>query len=256
MVRKTFFNFILSLSFISGQSNLKEGIISYNKRHEACIEDRAHPAQISNAITYFEKALNNEIDKKAASIYLLKSYYFKAKFAENDKSLKKMIFEKGKELGSNLIEEFPESVECRYWYLVNLGSWAEEYGIFAAAKEGVADQMKFHSEKIIELDPKYEQGAGYLLLGAVHYKAPYIPFILSWPNNRDAIKYLQLALDTGDAEIAQMVYLSQALYKGKKKDEAISLLGKAMKTVPSKDNYASDWEWIKKARNIFYRYKK
>ena len=97
-----------------------------------------------------------------------------------------------------MVEKFPNSVEYRYWYLVNLGSWAEEYGVFAAAREGVADQMRYHSKKIIEIDPYYENGAGYFLLGAVHYKAPYIPFILSWPNNNDALKYLELAQATGE----------------------------------------------------------
>ena len=53
-----------------------------------------------------------------------------------------------------------------------------------------------------------------------------------------------------------MVYLSQALYKGKRKDEAIILIDKAMNIVPSNDNYASDWEWIKKAKNISKSYKK
>jgi tetratricopeptide (TPR) repeat protein len=212
--------------------------------------------QIEMAITYFENVLSNKTNKKEAALYLLKSYYFKGKFAEEDRVLKKKILKKGKDFGLGLIEEFPNSIECRYWYLVNLGSWAEEYGIFAAAKEGVADQMKYHSEKIISLNPEYENGAGYLLLGAVHYKAPYIPFILSWPNNKEAIKYLQLAHNTGNVEIAQMVYLSQALHKGKRKDEAIILIDKAMNIVPSNDNYASDWEWIKKAKNISKSYKK
>jgi len=246
----------LLLAFSFGQSDFQKGVTHYNKRHEGCIEDRAKPMQIERAITYFENVLSNETNKKEAALYLLKSYYFKGKFAEEDKDLKKKILKKGKDFGLGLIEEFPNSVECRYWYLVNLGSWAEEYGIFAAAKEGVADQMKYHSGKIISLNPEYENGAGYFLLGAVHYKAPYIPFILSWPNNKEAIKYLRLAYDTGDVEIAQMVYLSQALHKGKRKDEAIFLIEKAMNVEPSKDNYASDWEWVKKAKNIFHKYKK
>ena len=246
----------LLLAFSFGQSDFQKGVTHYNKRHEGCIEDRAKPMQIERAITYFENVLSNETNKKEAALYLLKSYYFKGKFAEEDKDLKKKILKKGKDFGLGLIEEFPNSVECRYWYLVNLGSWAEEYGIFAAAKEGVADQMKYHSGKIISLNPEYENGAGYFLLGAVHYKAPYIPFILSWPNNKEAIKYLRLAYDTGDVDIAQMVYLSQALHKGKRKDEAIFLIEKAMNVEPSKDNYASDWEWIKKAKNIFHKYKK
>ena len=88
------------------------------------------------------------------------------------------------------------------------------------------------------------------LLGAVHYKAPYIPFILSWPNNNDALKYLELAQATGEPEIAQIVYYAQALDKDKNRAEAIKLLETVIKRIPSADNFASDWEWIKKAKVI------
>ena len=95
--------------------------------------------------------------KPILPLYLLKSYYFKSKFVLEDKKLKKEFLKKGKNLGQEYVEKFPESVEYRYWYLVNLGSWAEEYGILAAAREGVADQMRFHSKKIIELDPNWAE---------------------------------------------------------------------------------------------------
>ena len=204
----------------------------------------------NGAIAHFEKALDKKDDKYEASLYLLKSYYFKSKFVVKDKKVKKDLLKKGKDLGLSLVEKFPNSVEYRYWYLVNLGSWAEEYGVFAAAREGVADQMRYHSKKIIEIDPYYENGAGYFLLGAVHYKAPYIPFILSWPNNNDALKYLELAQATGEPEIAQIVYYAQALDKDKNRVEAIKLLEAVIKRIPSADNFASDWEWIKKAKII------
>ena len=84
----------------------------------------------------------------------------------------------------------------------------------------------------------------------MHFKSPYIPFILSWPNNNDALKYLELAQATGEAEIAQIVYYAQALNKDKNKVEAIKLLEAVIKKIPSADNFASDWEWIKKAKII------
>tara|TARA_Y100000768_G_scaffold326488_1_gene263821 strand:+ start:1058 stop:1828 length:771 start_codon:yes stop_codon:yes gene_type:complete len=250
MFPKIFLISFFLFSIIFCQSDLEQGIIQYNNRHLGCIEDRAKSEPISKAIIHFENALNNEAEKSEASLYLLKSYFFKSKFVINDKILKKDLLRKGKDLGSILVNNFPSSVDYRYWYLVNLGSWAEEYGVFAAAKEGVADQMRYHSKKIIDIDSDYENGAGYFLLGAVHYKAPYIPFILSWPNNKEAIKYLKLANKTGDAEIAQVVYLAEALNKDKKKAEAIKLLESVINNIPSEDNYASDWEWIKKARII------
>ena len=250
MFPKIFLISFFLFSIIFCQSDLEQGIEQYNNRHLGCIEDRAKSEPISKAIIHFENALSNEVEKSEASLYLLKSYFFKSKFVINDKILKKDLLRKGKDLGSILVNNFPSSVDYRYWYLVNLGSWAEEYGVFAAAKEGVADQMRYHSKKIIDIDSDYENGAGYFLLGAVHYKAPYIPFILSWPNNKEAIKYLKLANKTGDAEIAQVVYLAEALNKDKKKAEAIKLLESVINNIPSEDNYASDWEWIKKARII------
>ena len=256
LIRFLLLFFCLSMMIASAKANMHIGIKLYENRHFDILNDSNPDKNIDKAILFFSNKINDPLYEKEAALYLLKSYYFKGKFAEEDRALKKKILKKGKDFGLGLIEEFPNSIECRYWYLVNLGSWAEEYGIFAAAKEGVADQMKYHSEKIISLNPEYENGAGYLLLGAVHYKAPYIPFILSWPNNKEAIKYLQLAYNTGNVEIAQMVYLSQAFYKGKRRDEAIILIEKAMEVVPSNDNYASDWEWIKKAKNISQSYKK
>jgi hypothetical protein len=139
--------------------------------------------------------------------------------------------------------------------LVNLGSWAEVYGVLSAAREGVADKMRTYSKKIIDMDPKYEDGAGYFMLGAVHYKSPYIPFLLSWPSNSDAIKWLELAYNTGESKIAQAVYLAMAYKKDGQKIKAVELLDKIVSSSPSSEYFASDWEWIKKAKTLSLEYK-
>ena len=140
---------------------------------------------------------------------IAKAYYFKGEYVFRDENDKKNIFDKGKELAEKYISIYPESAEIRYWYLVNLGSWAEVYGILKAAREGVADIMKEQSEKIIVLNPNYKNGGGYFMLGAVHLKSPYIPFLLSWPDKDEAVKYLQLAVDTGEASLVQKKYLEE-----------------------------------------------
>ena len=77
------------------------------------------------------------------------------------KKNKNLIFSKGKELAEKYIKKYPDSAPFQFWYLVNLGSWSEVYGIITAAREGVADLMKNHSKIIISLDPEYENGGGY-----------------------------------------------------------------------------------------------
>ena len=110
--------------------------------------------------------------------------------------------------------------------------------------------MRTHSEKIIELDPEYRNGGGYFMLGAVHFKSPYIPFLLSWPDNDDAIKYLQLSVDTGNAEMNQKNYLAQALSKDGQDKKARVLLEGVLNTKPSADTMVEDLDDIKEARQI------
>jgi len=124
------------------------------------------------------------------------------------------------------------------------------YGILAAAREGVSDLMRTHSEKIIELDPKFRNGGGYFMLGAVHFKSPYIPFLLSWPDNDEAIKYLQLAVETGKAEMNQKNYLAQAINKDGQVEKARILLMEVVNTEPDPANLVEDLDDIKEAKQL------
>ena len=235
------------------QSNLEKGLAAYNRRAVGSIEDQANPKQINDAIEFFQFAMDES--KVEAVVGLLKSYYFKGKYVAKTEDEQKVIYNNAKELALENLDKYPKNVELHFWYLSNLGSWAEVYGILTAAKEGVADQMKDHALTIIALNPNYEDGGGYFMLGAVHYKSPYIPFFLSWPDNDEAIKWLKKANETGEAKPVQKVYLAQALFKNKEKSSAISLLEAVTNMTPTKAEPLADWEQIKKARILLKEYR-
>ncbi len=243
------------IGVLLAQPNLEKGTAAYNRRAVGSVEDKAQAEAINEALEYFEAAMGDPDSEIAAIVGLLKSYYFKGKFVARTEDHQKKVFDKAKKLARIYIQKYPNRVDLRYWYLTNLGSWAEVYGILAAAREGVADQMKDHALKIIELDPEYEDGGGYLMLGAVHYKSPYIPFILSWPDNEEAVKWLKKANETGEARPVQKVYLAQALYKEKERKKAIALLKEVASMTPSSDHLVDDWEQIKKARALLKEYR-
>jgi len=205
--------FLLLFSFTLAQSDMELGIDAYNKRGEGSTGATAQSGPINEAINHFKRAFKYPENELDAGIYLLQSYYYKGKYVLKDENSQKEAFSRGKVLSEELIKKYPNSGALRYWYLVNLGSWAEVYGIIAAAREGVADIMRTESLKIIELDPNYQNGGGYFMLGAVHYKSPRIPFLLSWPSNDEAVKYLTMAYETGSTTPNQTVYLAQALKK-------------------------------------------
>ena len=221
--RVAFFIFI-SISLIIAQNNIELGIKKYNERSSGSEGNKADGKIISSAINYFEDAIKTKDKELEAGIFLLKSYYFKGKHVATDDEERKLIYNLGKNLSERLLITYPESVAIRYWYLINLGSWAEVYGTLAAAKEGVADIMRDQSKKIIEIDPYYANGGGYFMLGAVHLKSPRIPFILSWPNNKKAVDYLTKAYNTGQRTFSQTVYLARALKKTGEDNKAKKLL--------------------------------
>ena len=213
------------ISSISAEiTNYERGLLLYEKRANNAVGLKANTAFIDKAINEFLKGFKTADSELNAGIYLLRCYYYKGKFIAKDDQEKKEFFNQGKALGEKLIELYPKSAGAYYWYLVNLGSWAEVYGILSAAKEGVANTMREYSNKIIDIDSSYSDGGGYFMLGAVHLKSPYIPFILSWPSDEMALDYLSLAYETGDSTPSQTVYLARALYTNDKKKKAISLL--------------------------------
>ena len=240
---------------ICSQNELEKGIALYNQRLEGSVKSSARPEPITNAINHFQDALKNSGTETDAELYLLQSYYFRGKYVHNNKEKQKADFTKGKNLGEKCIKKYSDSASFRYWYLVNLGSWSEVYGIITAAREGLADLMKEHSEIIISLDPKYENGGGYFMLGAVHFKSPYIPFFLSWPNNDKAITYLTKALTIGEETPNQKVYLAQALYRDGKKNRAIDILKEVANMQPSKEEIVRDWEQIELAEQLLSEYR-
>ena len=110
--------------------------------------------------------------------------------------------------------------------------------------------MKTHSEKIIKLDSEYQDGGGYFMLGAVHFKSPYIPFLLSWPDNDEAIKYLQMSLNTGKPTLNQKVYLAKALNKDGQIDIAKKLLREVINSEPEIANLVEELDDIEEARQL------
>ncbi len=248
--------FLCICSFLLGEmTTFEKGIKFYNARSENALGLKAQAGPINYAIDEFIKLQNNPDKKLESGIYLLRCYYYKGKFVANSDEQKKTVFNEGKALGERLIESYPESAPARYWYLVNLGSWAEVYGILSAAKEGVADLMRDHSNKIIQLDPEYSNGGGYFMLGAVHFKSPYIPFILSWPRNDKAIEYLTKAFESGRATPSQTVYLARAVYKDGQKDKAKNLLIALLDQPFSENEPVEDYEQHHEAKTLLEDWK-
>ena len=246
---------ILMFSILFSQTNeFETGISYYNNRAEGASGLIPSDSNITKAIKIFEslqEPYNTSEQDLNAGLYLTKSYYFMAQYVAQEKDDKKLYFDLAKELSERYIYKYPNSVELLYWNLATMSNWAKLIGVRQLSRLGAADNYREKAVDVIVMDPNYEDGGGYFLLGAVYFTAPYIPLIISWPSDEKAIKYFKKAVDTGRSTPLQMLYLAQALIKVDKKGEAKDVLQKIIKLTPDSYNYIEDSHYIREAKNIW-----
>ena len=246
-----------ALSSFAQQSEMDLGTNHYLKRSEGASEDLvALPENINKAITHFSNALSDSTTEAEAVHQLLKCYYFKGNCVETEKDKKLVVYNESVKLGEDMVAKYPNSVHIRYWLLVNKAKWGETSGIMKAARSGLADKLKTLCEEVIEMDPNYLDGAAYMMLGIVHYKTPYIPFILSWPDDDDAIEYLEKAVELQPGHLMSNLYLGQVLYDEGFKDRGLEILEAVSASKPGEEYPLEDEKDIRFSRVMLAKYRK
>lgn len=246
----------ISAAAFAQQSVLKSGIDAFNRRAEGATGLQATAGNIDQAITHLKKALLSIADEEKATVYLMRSYYFKGTFVETEKDKRKAVYDLSKALGEKQIVKFPKSAAVHYWYLANMAKWGETSGIMKAAKEGLADLLFTLCNKVIELDPAYSYGAGYRMLGVIHYKTPYIPFLISWPDNDDAILNLEKSLEYKSDHLMGQLYLAQVYHNKGRKPEAIKMWEKVAAGTANPEYLLEEGKDIKEAKEFLAKHKK
>ena len=234
---------------LSDKYNVQDGIDFYNKRGDDNAYLVPSSDNINKAISIFESHLNSKNDK-LAGIYLIKSYYYMAQYVSQEKNDKIFYFDLAMTKAKEYIYKYPESVDMLYWYLASMSNWAKTVGLRSITKMGGGDEFRDKAVDVIILDPEYENGGGYFLLGAVYFTAPYIPLISTWPDNTKAVKYFRKAVETGSATPLQQIYLAKALIKEKLIDEARLVLKDISKLTPNEDNFIEDATYIEEANML------
>lgn len=253
---KVFFKLVIVV-FISlgntnciAQTNLEKGITYFDLRaeiHEGLVVDSTN---INLAISYFTKSieLNENIEK--AYDYLLLSYYYKGAFVVRTKEEQKKNYLLGSTLGEKAIEFYPQNPAILLWYIANFSKYGEAKGIVSSAKEGLADKIKTHTEKLMNLNPEFADGAPHKLLGVINYKAPNIPFFLTWPSKEVAEQHLIEALKINPKSISNIYFYAEFLTEVKRNAEAKVLLNKILNASPREDALIEDLYDIDMAKKL------
>jgi len=236
-MKQLILTFILVMAFTTGltaNSLIAEADSLYELRgenfdHETLL---ASTENIDKAVELYKQAIETTTgsEKEEATWKLMRAYYFKGNYTTHDSEIKKKIYDLAKNLGEEALKEFPESVGIHLFMAINWGVWGEEYGIFKAARKGVAGKIRKHCEKVIELDDMFDDAGGYRVYGRLHFKAPKIPLILGWPSNDKAVELLEKSHELAPALLITKQFLAEALYKKNEKERAIKLMKEILAT--------------------------
>lgn len=245
---------LLAYNVHAQESDMELAIDWYKKRYEGAVDLRAKNEPINRAIGLFEDVLKEDPKNEEAAVFLLKSIFHKGTFVcDNDKD-RTNTYRKGKDLGEGFLVQFPNSSQIRFWYAVNLGKWAENKGIMAAAREGVIGKMKEQCEFIISTDKTYEGCGAMRALGECHLQAPYIPFVLTWPDKEEALKILEESVENSPEFPGNNVSYAKVLRKMGYKEKAFQILKRTITFQPRPDYLLEDKKEIKEAEELLKKY--
>ena len=257
---------------------------AYARRQDGRVGSLASPRKISEAIAAYQTAAEAP-DNLEARWKLLRAYYFKGVFTGLDAESRLAVFSRARRVSDEAIEILarragraagPELILLNptaraealakdkdaaptfFWSAVSWGQWALAVGVLQAATAGAAQRIRDDSETVIALDPQFEEGGGYRVLGRLNDQAPQIPFLTGWVSREEALRNLRLAVSVGKTNFVNRHFLAEALAHGtpEERAEAITLEEAILASSPSPGHLVEDLALQEQARHNLEEWKK
>ncbi len=230
----------------SGNPFLRDGDSHYARRQDKRVGATADRTEIAAAVRAYDTAAQ-AADNLEARWKLARALVFQGLYTEMEPSARQAVFEKARRVsedGISILErrarraganEFtalsPEEIAAAvhkdhdasptfYWAAVSWGQWAVARGKEEATRLGAAQRVRTYAMVLIALDPGFEDGGGYRVLGRLHDRAPRMQSETEWVSHAEALRNLRLAARTDSANFANRLYLAEALASGSAADRA------------------------------------
>ena len=135
----------------------------------------------------------------------------------------------------------PDRPEGHFWMAASMGALAESYGMRQGIKYRGA--IKDALERVLQLDPAFQQGSAYSALGRWYHMVPG----LFGGSETKSEEYLRKALTYGPDSILTHFYLAETLFERSKDADAIEELKKTVAATRNPDFDPEDREFQAKA---------
>lgn len=261
-----------------------KGDKAYARRQEGRVGAVADGRPIAEAIAAYQTAAE-AADNLEARWKLLRAFYFKGVYTGLDPDSRLAVFVRARhvsedllailarkagrrdwpDLGSlppasraELLGRNPDAAPSFFWAAACVGQWALSVGKVQAVTAGAAEFIRDNATTVIAIDPQFEDGGGYRVLGRLHDEAPEIPFLTGWVSREEALKNLRLAVSIDGKNFANRHFLAEALARGTPVElaEAIAIEEKLLKDGPSPQHLVEDLFVQEQARADLEKWRK
>lgn len=173
------------------------------KQAECLFVQRNDLPKARAAVESYRQVLKEDPQQVEASIKLARLLIFIG--SQKDLQNEGRYYREAIEVSRQALRYHPNDPGPHYWLGVACGLMADVSGGFTAL--GLVDDTKQQMETVIKLDPTYDYGGAYRVLGRLHTK---LPFIVGGDKEK-AERYLRLALKLGPTYMLNHLYLADLL---------------------------------------------
>jgi tetratricopeptide (TPR) repeat protein len=266
-------------SLAAHADELGRGDSAWARRAEGEREGRPLPGPIREAVRSYESVLSADPESLEARWKLLRALHFAGDFAAPEEEELRRIFDRAREVsdkglellaegaGSRVrLEELdPEEVRGRlaaadvsprdvarlyFWSAINWGAWSRNAGLLSAVQQGVANRIHRYTLMTIALEPDYDEGAAFRLLGRLHGELPRVPFVSGWVAREESISLLERAYAMAPGNPGNRLLLALALLElaPERRSEALELLKQVQELTPRPSMRIEDLAMRRQAR--------
>jgi tetratricopeptide (TPR) repeat protein len=136
---------------------------------------------------------------------------------------RRLYYEQGRQYAEKILQEFPQNVAGHYWLGLNLGGLAD---VNRLQGRKLLPQILEELERAASINPGYDQGGAYRVLGRIYYSAPGRPFSVGDINK--SLDLLQKATALTPSNSTNHLYLAETLLKLGRQDQARKELQQVM----------------------------
>ncbi|MBW1710065.1 MAG: hypothetical protein JRG97_07145 [Deltaproteobacteria bacterium] len=226
-----------ALTGLSGAENMKAKM----DKADALYLQRADLEKARASIVVYEEVLAQEPENTEALWKAARVYYWLG--THSPKKERAAIFKKGIEYTEKAVSINDSCVPCHYWLGISYSVYGEAKGILKSLN--LLDPVKAEMNKVNELDPAYDQGGAYRVLGRIAFK---LPRIVGGSKKR-SVEYLKKSQEYGPDNFLTHVFLAETYLGMKKNDLAKKELEAVLNAPDPKD--PGELEDKKAARELY-----